>query len=145
LSVAWTAPLRSAATESHGGSTISGAVFNFTNCIIGAGAIGLGGAFALSGGIISVVSIIFFGVLTKLSLDLVVSMPIQSNGSYETLGKVAFGQAGWIAVLMSKFLYSFGCLIAYIVVIKDNMNVAVLHLLYGNHPSDTSWFVHLLK
>jgi hypothetical protein len=25
------------------------------------------------------------------------------------------------------------------------MNVAVLHLLYGNHPSDTSWFVHLLK
>jgi Na+/pantothenate symporter len=25
------------------------------------------------------------------------------------------------------------------------MNVAVLHLLYGNHPSDTSWFVRLLK
>jgi hypothetical protein len=72
-------------------------------------------------------------------------MSIQSNGSYETLGKVAFGQAGWIAVLMSKFLYPFGCLIAYIVIIKDNMNVAVLHLLYGNHPSDTSWFVHLLK
>jgi hypothetical protein len=44
--------MRSAyATDSHGGSpTISGSVFNFTNSIIGAGTIGLGGAlFALSG------------------------------------------------------------------------------------------------
>jgi hypothetical protein len=43
LSVGLTAPLRSAdhETDSHGGSIISGAVFNFTNCIIGAGAMGL--------------------------------------------------------------------------------------------------------
>jgi hypothetical protein len=72
-------------------------------------------------GIISVVSIIFFGVwLTKLSLDLVVSMSIQSNGSYETLGKVAFGQklVGLLFSWASKFLYSFGCLVAYIVVCR---------------------------
>lgn len=112
LLVRWTVPLTSADATDSRGSSISGAIFNFTNCIIGAGAIGLGGAFALSGGLISVASIIFFGVLTKLSLDLVVKMSIQANGSYEELGTVAFGQAGWIAVLVSKFLYSFGCLVA---------------------------------
>jgi len=130
--------------DSHG-SSVGGAVFNFSNCIIGAGAIGLGGAFALSGGLISVASILFFGVLTKLSLDLVVEMSIEMGGSYEELGTVAFGRAGWIAVLVSKFMYSFGCLVAYIIVVKDNMGVALLHLLYGDHAlDDSSWFAHLL-
>lgn len=106
----------------------------------------MGGAFALSGGLISIASILFFGVLTKLSLDLVVSMSIEFGGSYEELGKAALGHVGWVAVLVSKFLYSFGCLVAYIVVVKDNMSVALLHLLYGDDASDnTSWFAHLLE
>ena len=108
------------------------------------GAIGLGGAFALSGGLVSVVSILFFGVLTKLSLDLVVEMSLGVGGSYEELGKAAFGQVGWIAVLVSKFLYSFGCLVAYIVVVKDNFGFALRHLLYGNDAAGASWFVRLL-
>lgn len=129
------------------GSSVGGAIFNFSNCIIGAGAIGLGGAFALSGGLVSVASILFFGVLTKLSLDLVVTMSIEQGDSYEELGKAAFGQVGWIAVLVSKFLYSFGCLVAYIVVVKDNMGVALLHFLYGDNASedDYTWLAHFLQ
>jgi hypothetical protein len=48
------------------GSSVAGATFNFTNAIVGAGAIGLGGAVAVSGGLISIFLILFFGLLTKL-------------------------------------------------------------------------------
>ena len=74
-------------------------------------------------------------------------MSIQMGGSYEELGTASYGQAGWIAVLVSKFLYSFGCLVAYIIVVKDNMGVALLHLLYGDDDGgagDSSWIAHLL-
>ena len=134
------------------GSSVFGAIFNFTNCIVGAGAIGLGGAFADSGGLISVATIIFFAFLTKQSLDLVVIMSIENSqpqssssdrirsASYEELGYLAFGQIGRLAVLVSKFLYSFGCLVAYIIVVKDNFTPALQHFMYGSQHDDKSWF-----
>jgi solute carrier family 38 (sodium-coupled neutral amino acid transporter), member 11 len=137
-------------TESYG-SSVGGAIFNFTNCIVGAGAIGLGGAFAESGGIVSIATIIFVALLTKLSLDLVVLMSVensqplsdnpslQRSASYEELGFLAFGRSGNMAVLMSKFLYSFGCLVAYIIVVKDNFTPALQHFLYGSGHND-AWF-----
>ena len=54
--------------------SIMGTTFNFTNSIIGAGAMGLGGAFAASGGGISVLMLIGFAYLTKQSLDLIVDL-----------------------------------------------------------------------
>lgn len=123
------------------GSTICGAILNFTNCIVGAGAIGLGGAIAMSGGLISIAAILFFAVLTKVSLDLVIDL---SDGkSYEELGKEAYGTKGWIAVLISKQLYSFGCLVAYIVVVKDNFSSALKHLLFASENS-TSFVITFL-
>lgn len=53
---------------------IMGTTFNFTNSIIGAGAMGLGGAFAASGGGISILCLVGFAYLTKLSLDLIVDL-----------------------------------------------------------------------
>lgn len=149
------------------GSSLSGATFNFTNCIVGAGAIGLGGAFADSGGLISVVTIIFFAILTKLSLDLVVSMSVENSqpsssnstnnsnntspattrsASYEELGFLAYGQIGRMAVLLSKFLYSFGCMVAYIIVVKDNFTPALQHFIYADgHHHDNAWFNQFLS
>lgn len=108
------------------GSSVGGVVFNFTNSIIGAGAIGLGGAIASSGGLVSVVAIIFFATLTKISLDMVIDLSIGS--SYEELGRKCYGILGWSAVLISKMFYAFGCLVAYIVVVKDNFSSALGHL-----------------
>lgn len=117
------------------GSSVQGAVFNFSNSIIGAGAIGLGGAIAVSGGLASVCCILFFALLTKLSLDMLIILTVQTSGaknSYEELGRIAYGTVGRLSVLVSKTLYSFGCLVAYIVVIKDNFAGAFRHLLYGD-------------
>eukprot|EP00527_Entomoneis_sp_CCMP2396_P008303 CAMPEP_0198141794 /NCGR_PEP_ID=MMETSP1443-20131203/4727_1 /TAXON_ID=186043 /ORGANISM="Entomoneis sp., Strain CCMP2396" /LENGTH=647 /DNA_ID=CAMNT_0043804637 /DNA_START=317 /DNA_END=2260 /DNA_ORIENTATION=+ len=114
------------------GSTVIGAIFNFTNCIVGAGAIGLGGAIGRSGGFISIFCIVGFGILTKRSLDLVVALSLTTpgaKGSYEDLGRVALGNWGAAIIAISKFLYSFGCLVAYVVVVKDNMGPALSNLL----------------
>jgi amino acid permease len=118
------------------GSSILGTVFNFTNSIVGAGAIGLGGAFAASGGLFSIVCIIFFAYLAKLSLDMVVNLSETTafpgtTGSYERVGQVTFGKPGFVVVLVSKFVYSFGSMIVYIVIVDQTFASAMEHLFYG--------------
>ena len=127
------------------GSTLRAAIFNFTNTIVGAGAIGLGGAMAQSGGLISVLAILFFAVLTKRSLDLVVELANSTGGgSYEGLAYHSLGRRGWIIVSLSKFLYSFGCLVAYLVVMKDNLGPSLVSLGRRTIPhwNDDAWWVH---
>lgn len=130
------------------GSSIAGAIFNFTNCIVGAGAIGLGGAIASSGGAISIALILFFGFLTKLSLDLVIRLSVETegaHGSFEDLANVGLGSGGRMVVLACKLLYSFGCLVAYVVVVKDNMASAVRDLIYGDSSTSGSWLYQVLS
>jgi amino acid permease len=130
------------AESTHGhGSSLADAIFNFTNSIVGAGAIGLGGAIAISGGAISIALILFFGLLTKLSLDLVIRLSITTpgaHGSYEDLAQVGLGAWGRRLVMACKLLYSFGCLVAYIIVVKDNFAHGLKHLLYGNEVTGSS-------
>uniref|UniRef100_A0A7S2XQC9 Amino acid transporter transmembrane domain-containing protein n=1 Tax=Attheya septentrionalis TaxID=420275 RepID=A0A7S2XQC9_9STRA len=124
---------RDNALEGHG-SSVGEAIFNVTNGIVGAGAIGLGGAIASSGGLISVFFIIVFAVMNKLSLDIIITLTVQTEGakgSYEQLGWIAYGFAGKAAVLLSKSLYSFGCLVAYIIVIRDNFGSGTRNLIFG--------------
>jgi len=137
--------------SSSNGSTVTAAIFNFTNCIIGAGAIGLGGAIADSGGIISILTIVSFAFLVKQSLDLTVALSLHGEGhaSYEDLGKAAYGHAGKFIVMAAKFAYSFGCLVAYTVVIQENFGPAVSNLVYGSSASaqqhSDSWIYWLLQ
>jgi amino acid permease len=125
------------------GSSVMGAIFNFTNSIVGAGAIGLGGAMALSGGLISVVLILFFGILTKLSVEL--TDTDGGTASYEDLASAGLGRMGRLVVMACKLMYSFGCLVAYIVVIKDNLGPALSNLMYGDEDGHYGWFHELLS
>jgi hypothetical protein len=120
------------------GSGWVGAAFNLTSSIVGAGCIGLGGAIANSGGLVSLVAISVFAVLSKYSFDLVVDLALESSQdgahqttTYESLGFVTYGNAGKMTVIVSKGLYSLGCLVAYIKIVKDNFAFALAHLLYG--------------
>jgi len=134
-----TTAVNSIATN-NSGSSVPGAIFNFTNSIVGAGCIGLGGAIALSGGIISIVLVLFFAVLTKLSLDLLIRLSVQNSTtttSYEDLAEVGIGYwKGRVLVMACKFAYSFGCLVAYVIVIKDNCGPAIKSLIYGKDDND---------
>lgn len=138
----------------EGGSSLRGAVFNFTNSIVGAGAIGLGGAFASSGGIVSIACVLLFAWLSKLSLDMLIRLAVETgtspatSPSYESLGKAAFGRTGRISVMLLKSLYSFGTLLVYIIVVKENLGFGLVNVIYGNEiksgslgvRDDVSWF-----
>ena len=120
------------------GSGWIGASFNLTSSIVGAGCIGLGGAIANSGGLISLATIAIFGILCKYSFDLVVDLAMETSHldakttTYESLGYATYGDAGRTTVIVSKGLYSFGCMVAYIVIVKDNFSFALAHLIYGS-------------
>jgi amino acid permease len=127
---------------SEHGSSVKEAIFNFTNSIVGAGCIGLGGAIASSGGMISIALIVFFAILTKLSLDLLIRLSIEHSttamtASYEDLAQAGMGYwKGRVLVMICKLSYSFGCLVAYIIVIKDNCGPALKSLIYGEGDGD---------
>mmetsp|Transcript_23148 Transcript_23148/g.54739 ORF Transcript_23148/g.54739 Transcript_23148/m.54739 type:complete len:554 (+) Transcript_23148:145-1806(+) len=152
----------------NNGSSVPEAVFNFTNSIVGAGCIGLGGAIASSGGMISIALVLFFAVLTKLSLDLLIRLSIQHSTmattiNYEDLAEEVMGYwKGRVLVMVCKLSYSFGCLVAYVIVIKDNCGPALMSLIYGeedvmsmsvgeglhvfgNNHTKTQWFYRLLS
>ena len=134
-------------TSSEGSNWI-GAAFNLTSSTVGAGCIGLGGAIANSGGLVSIAAILTFAVLSKYSFDLVVSLGlqtatsssgnIQQESSYENLGYVTYGRIGKFVVIISKGLYSFGCNVAYIKIIQDNFSIAASQLLYGDEDQQRS-------
>lgn len=71
---------------------------------------------------------------------MVIILAVQVQGghpsSYENLGFVAYGSIGRLVVIISKGLYSFGCLVAYIVIVKDNFSFALVHLIYGDNDGD---------
>ena len=63
---------------------------------------------------------------------------------YEDVGYAAFGNSGRSAVLASKFLYAFGCLVAYVVVVRDNFGVGLRGILvgptsYSSHNDEHGW------
>ena len=87
-----------------------------------------------------------FAYLTKRSLDLVVQLSVETpgaDGSYEGLARASLGWRGWLIVSVSKFLYSFGCLVAYLVVMKDNLGPSLISLGRRLDPTwdDTAWWV----
>jgi sodium-coupled neutral amino acid transporter 11 len=113
------------------GSTVIGASLNFSNSIIGAGCIGYGGAIANSGGLMSLAIVGFFGFLTKHSFDICVDLAIDfcaAPASFEDLGTAAYGRAGKLAVMLSKGIFAFGSIVAYIIILKDNFAPATRHL-----------------
>jgi amino acid permease len=123
--------------EEDQGSTWIGASFNLTSSILGAGCIGLGGAIADSGGLISFFAILVFAILSKFSFDLVVDLALESQNrgvsTYEGLGYSTYQNPGRVVVILSKGFYSFGCLVAYIVIVRDNASEVISYFLYGDN------------
>lgn len=116
--------------SNDGGSSVLGAAINLFNSTIGSGVIGLGSAIAGTGGIVSAVLMITFAIMSKLSLDLVISLAIEAGprASYEDLATKAFGTSGNFTIVLFKGVLSFGCLVSYVVIVRDNFSSSMQHL-----------------
>ena len=132
--------------ESTNKAGIPGCIFNYTNSIIGAGIIGLPYALKIAGffyGIfllIGVAILIDYGVRSLIECGL-----IKDKKDYELLVEYLFGKSGYYAVTIFMFLFAYGAMIAYHVVIGDAVQPLIVYATQGTDKADSiyteRWFI----
>jgi solute carrier family 38 (sodium-coupled neutral amino acid transporter), member 2 len=118
-----TAPLLPVKVEEEGfhefnGASFSGAVFNLSTTIVGAGIMALPASIKMLGIIPGILMIITVALLTEASIDILVRCSHQGKiTSYGWLMGEAYGQWGRIALQTSVVINNIGVLIVYMIII----------------------------
>ena len=103
-------------------SSIIGASFNLINSIIGAGLVGLPAAVADCGLVV--------GALMMVALSLMIESGIkEKKRNLEELCEALFGPIGYYGSAMFMFSYSYGSMVACMIVVGDTVPVCLHHLL----------------
>lgn len=107
---------------------IFGSSSNLINSILGAGIIGIPYAIQQSGFIVGLMLLIIVGIFTDKSLRMLVELALyhpllRDKGvlTYEDLITIPFGRVGRTYILISMFILAYGAMVAYLLVIKDNV------------------------
>ncbi|XBI11727.1 amino acid transporter AVT6A [Aegilops tauschii subsp. strangulata] len=120
-----TAPLLPVKVEEEGfhefnGASFSGAVFNLSTTIVGAGIMALPASIKMLGLIPGLLMIIFVALLTEASIDMLIRCSHQGKiTSYGWLMGEAYGQWGRIALQASVVINNIGVMIVYMIIIGD--------------------------
>lgn len=117
---------------SHGkneGSGLSGAVFNLSTTVIGAGIMALPATMKVLGIIFGTFLIIVMGLLAEVSIELLVRYSVESNAT--TYGEVVQNALGKQAKLVSEIciiLNNGGVLVVYLIIMGDVMSGSLHHM-----------------
>lgn len=132
--------------EDDGGtSTIPQALFNFVNSIVGAGIMGLPFAIKEAGLGLGLVLLIGCGVLTDFSVRILINTSVKVGcKNYEDIVNYCFGKAGFYIVSFFMFIFAFGAMIAYNVIIGDTITQVALVIGLGDTPFANREFVIIL-
>lgn len=120
------------------GSGISGAVFNLTTTIIGAGLMALPATMKVLGLVLGIVLIIVMGIVSEISVELLVRFSTLRNASsYGDLVQSAFGRPARIISEICIIFNNAGVLVVYLIIIGDVISgsfhhIGVLDQLLGN-------------
>jgi sodium-coupled neutral amino acid transporter 2 len=118
------------------GASFSGAVFNLSTTIVGAGIMALPASIKMLGIIPGILLIIIVALLTEASIDMLVRCSHQGKiTSYGWLMGEVFGQWGRIALQGSIIINNVGVLIVYMIII-GTLKLSTL-------PSSNLIFAHL--
>ncbi|KAL5213502.1 hypothetical protein ABZP36_024349 [Zizania latifolia] len=102
------------------GASFSGAVFNLSTTIVGAGIMALPASIKMLGIIPGILMIIFVALLTEASIDMLVRCSHQGKiTSYGWLMGETFGPWGRIALQASVVINNIGMMIVYMIIIGD--------------------------
>ncbi|KAI9224117.1 transmembrane amino acid transporter protein-domain-containing protein [Blastocladiella britannica] len=111
-------------------SSVAGATLNFTNSIIGAGIIGLPYAFRQAGFFFGLVLLVALAFLVAWTVVLLVKCgKMVSKESYQDLIGAAFGGRGRFLIAFFQFIFAFGAMCAYIVIVGDTLPTVLVALL----------------
>lgn len=109
-------------SEDSKGSSIFGASFNFINSIIGAGIIGLPFAFENTGIFMGTILLYLVAVLVQYGVAGLVQRGAKAKcDNYEELCEKIIGLTGSRVLVFFMFLFAYGAMIAYLMVIGDTV------------------------
>jgi len=113
------------------GSSIFSVFLNFVNSIVGAGIVGLPFTLKQGGLALTLGAMVVMAWLTDYSLRLIVRTAKYANvNTYEDLCEYCFGDIGFYLVSGSMFLFDFGAMLTYLIILGDaaeNLVGAWLH------------------
>ncbi|KAI3685848.1 hypothetical protein L6452_35109 [Arctium lappa] len=124
------------------GASFSGAVFNLSTTIVGAGIMALPATLKQLGMIPGLIVILFVAILTESSIDMILRFSRASKfNSYSGLVGDAFGGAGRTLLQVGIILNNAGLLVVYMIIIGDVLSGTWSE---GEHHSGVmqEWFGH---
>ncbi|KAJ9559705.1 hypothetical protein OSB04_004865 [Centaurea solstitialis] len=111
------------------GSGIYGAVFNLATSVIGAGIMALPATMKVLGLVVGVVLIFLMGVLSEISVELLVRFAVQSkSNSYGEVVQHALGKPARIVSEICIVVNNAGVLVVYLIIIGDVMSGSLRHV-----------------
>ncbi|KAL6563148.1 Amino acid transporter avt6e [Orobanche hederae] len=114
--------------ERKSGSGIYGAVFNLTTSIIGAGIMALPATMKVLGLILGVILIFAMGLLSEISVELLVRFSVQCKStSYGEVVQAALGRPARILSEICIIINNAGVLVVYLIIIGDVMSGSLHH------------------
>ncbi|KAJ0753030.1 putative amino acid transporter, transmembrane domain-containing protein [Helianthus annuus] len=100
--------------------SVSGAVFNVSTSIIGAGIMSIPATLKVLGVVPAFVLIVFIALLVDLSVEFLLRFTYAGGSTtYAGVMKESFGRIGSVAVQVSVMITNLGCLIIYLIIIGD--------------------------
>ena len=126
------------------GSSSFGAGFNFVNSIVGAGIIGMPIAIKESGFFMGIFLLVLVAFLIDRSVILLVECGTKAGKTnLEDLTGHLFGRRGHTLATIFMFMYAYGAMVAYMLIIGDTVPV-VLRYTFGNGSLDRDAVVVLV-
>lgn len=111
------------------GSGIYGAVFNLATSVIGAGIMALPATMKVLGLIVGVILIFLMGILSEISVELLVRFAVQSkSNSYGEVVQQALGKPARILSEICIIVNNAGVLVVYLIIIGDVMSGSLRHI-----------------
>lgn len=115
--------------ERKSGAGISGAVFNLTTSIIGAGIMALPATMKVLGLFVGVILILFMGILSEISVELLVRFAVQCKAtSYGEVVQAALGRTARTLSEICIIVNNAGVLVVYLIIIGDVMSGSLHHM-----------------
>ncbi|GMP30849.1 hypothetical protein CsSME_00005318 [Camellia sinensis var. sinensis] len=104
------------------GASFTGAVFNLSTTIVGAGIMALPATMKVLGLVLGIAMIIFMAFLTEASIEMLLrSSRVGKTTSYGGVMADAFGKCGRIALQICVLVNNVGVLIVYMIIIGNTL------------------------
>ncbi|KAL3618386.1 Amino acid transporter avt6e [Castilleja foliolosa] len=115
--------------EKKPSSGIYGAVFNLTTSVIGAGIMALPATMKVLGLVLGVILIFLMGILSEISVELLVRFAVQCKASsYGEVVQAALGRTARVLSEICIIINNAGVLVVYLIIIGDVMSGSLHHI-----------------